>query len=187
MSERDSAWFRPVWFGSLILISAVITTVFTCVTPFAAFAVIAAVTVSRRDAVMLAVALWLTNQAVGFGLLHYPWTASTLAWGVALGVAAVIGTLAALWTFARLGAQPVLAQSVAGFVASFVLYQLTLYAVAASWLGGVEMFAPGIVGQVLAINAVTLGGLFALRPVVAGAAALLSRRRRAHASPARLA
>ena len=187
MSERDSAWFRPVWFGSLIVISAAITTVFTCVTPFAAFAVIAAATVSRRDAVMLAVALWLTNQAVGFGLLHYPWTASTFAWGAALGVAAVIGALAALWTFARLGVQPALAQSVAAFAASFALYQLTLYAVAAAWLGGVEMFAPAIVGQVLAINAVTLVGLFALRPLVAGAAALLGRRRRAHASPARLA
>ena len=186
MSERNSVWFRPLWFGLLIATSAAITTVFTCVTPFAAFAVIAAVTLSRRDAVMLAVALWLTNQAVGFGLLHYPWTASTLAWGVALGVAAVIGTLGALWVFQRLAARPSLAQSVAAFVASFVLYQLTLYAVAVSWLGGTDMFAPGIVSQVLVINAVTLVGLFALRRVVAGAA-LLIRRRRAHASSARLA
>jgi len=161
MSERDSAWFRPVWFGSLIVISAAITTVFTCVTPFAAFAVVAAATVSRRDAVMLAVALWLTNQAVGFGLLHYPWTASTFAWGAALGVAAAT------------------AYSVNWYSAN--------EAANAAWLGGVEMFAPAIVGQVLAINAVTLVGLFALRPLVAGAAALLGRRRRAHASPARLA
>jgi len=65
-------------------------------------------------------------------------------------------------------------------------HQLTLYAAAAAWLGGTEMFAPGIVSQVLVINAVTLVGLFALRQVVAGAA-LLIRRRRAHASPARLA
>jgi hypothetical protein len=49
------------------------------------------------------------------------------------------------------------------------------------------MFAPAIVGQVLVINAVTLVGLFALRPLVVGAAALLSRRRRADTSPARLA
>ena len=186
MSERRSVWFRPLWFGLLVAVSAAITTVFTCVTPFAAFAVIAAVTVSRRDAVMLAVALWLTNQVVGFGVLHYPWTASTLAWGVALGGAAVIGTLAALWMFQRLGSLPTLAQSVAAFVASFVLYQLTLWAVAVSWLGGTDMFAPGIVSQVLVINAVTLIGLFALRQVVAGAA-LLIRRHRAHASPARLA
>ena len=186
MSERNSVWFRPLWFGLLIVTSAAIATVFACVTPFAAFAVIAAVTVSRRDAVLLAVALWLTNQAVGFGLLHYPWAATTLAWGIALGVAAVIGTLAALWTFRRLGSLPSLAQSMAAFGASFVLYQLTLYLVAVSWLGGTDMFAPGIVSQVLLINAVTLVGLFALRQVVAGAA-LLIRRRRAHASPARLA
>lgn len=48
------------------------------------------------------------------------------------------------------------------------------------------MFAPGIVSQVLLINAVTLVGLFALRQVVAGAV-LLMRRRRAVASLARLA
>ena len=186
MPEREAMLFRPVWLGLLIVISAAITIVFTCVTPFAAFAVIAALTVPRRDTVMLAVVLWLTNQAVGFGLLHYPWTAATFAWGLALGVAAVVGTLAALWTHRRLGSLPSLARSVAAFLVAFALYQLTLYAAAAAWLGGTEMFAPGIVSQVLVINAVTLVGLFALRQVVAGAA-LLIRRRRAHASPARLA
>ena len=186
MPERDAVWFRPVWLGLLVLISAAITIVFTCVTPFAAFAVIAALTVPRRETVMLAVALWLTNQAVGFGLLHYPWTLSTFAWGVALGAGAVVGTLGALWIHRRLGSLPSLARSVAAFVAAFVLYQLTLFAAAAAWLGGTEMFAPGIVSQVLVINAVTLVGLLALQQVVAGAA-LLIRRRRAHASPARLA
>jgi len=186
MPERDAVWFRPVWLGLLVLISAAITIVFTCVTPFAAFAVIAALTVPRRDTVMLAVALWLTNQALGFGLLHYPWTVSTLAWGVALGVAAVAATLAALWTHRRLGSLPSPARSVAAFLVAFVLYQLTLYAAGAAWLGGTEMFAPGIVSQVLLINAVTLAGLFALRQVVAGAT-LLIRRRRAPASPVRLA
>jgi hypothetical protein len=186
MSERSSVWFRPVWLALLIAISAVITTVFTCVTPFAAFAVIAAITVPRRDAVLLAVALWLTNQAVGFGVLHYPWTPSTLAWGGALGVAAVIGTLAALWTFHRLGSLPQLAQSAAAFGAAFVLYQATLFVGAVSWLGGTDMFVPGIVSQVLLINVVTLVGLFGLRQVIAGAAQLI-RRRRAQTSPARLA
>ena len=186
MPERNAVWFRPMWLGLMVLISAALTIAFTCITPFAAFAVIAALTVPRRDTVMLAVALWLTNQAVGFGLLHYPWTASTLAWGVALGVAAVVATLAALGTYRRLGSLPTFARSVVAFLVAFVLYQLSLYAVAAAWLGGTEMFAPGIVSQVLLINAVTLAGLFALRQVVAGAA-LLIQRRRAHASPARLA
>jgi hypothetical protein len=183
MSDRSPVWLVPMWLGLLVATSAAITVVFTCVTPFAAFAVIAAVTVSRRDAVILAAALWLTNQAVGFGLLHYPWTAMTLAWGLALGAAAVIGTLAALGTFQRLESLPSLARNVTAFVAAFVLYQLTLFAVAVSWLGGTDMFAAGIVSQVLLINAVTLVGLFGLRQVVAGAA-LLARRRRAHAAPA---
>jgi len=184
MTERDPVWFRP-WLGLLVAISAAITIVFTCVTPFAAFAVIAAVTVSRREAVMLAAALWLTNQAVGFGLLHYPWTASTFAWGAVLGVAAVVGTLAALEMFRRLGSLRPVARNVCAFGAAFGLYQLTLFT-AAAWLGGTDMFAPGIVSQVLLINVVTLTGLFALRQVVTGAA-LLIRRRRAQASPARLA
>jgi len=186
MPERNAVWFRPMWLGLMVLISAALTIAFTCITPFAAFAVIAALTVPRRDTVMLAVTLWLTNQVVGFGLLHYPWTASTLAWGAALGVAAVVGTLAALWTHRRLGSLPSLARSGAAFLAAFVLYQLALYAAAAAWLGGTEMFAPGIVSQAFLINAVTLVGLFALQQVMAGAG-LLIRRRRVHASPARLA
>lgn len=186
MAERSAVWFRPVWLGLLVTISAAITVVFTCVTPFAAFAVIAAATVSRRDAVMLAVALWLTNQAVGFVVLHYPWTASALAWGLALGAGAVVGALAALEMFRRLESRRSLARNVSAFGAAFVLYQLTLFTAAAAWLGGTEMFAPGIVGQVLLINAVTLAGLLALRQVVAGAA-LQIRRRRAQPSTARLA
>jgi len=182
MSERSPMWFRPVWFGLLVAVSAAITLIFTCVTPFAAFAVIAAVTMARRDAVTLTVALWLANQAVGFGLLHYPWSGSTVAWGIALGAGAMIATLVAVSAFARLESLPPLAQSAIAFAASFVLYQLALYA-AASWLGGTEMFAPGIVSQVLVINAVTLGGLFALRRVVAAGAALLARRGDASLAP----
>jgi hypothetical protein len=162
---------------------AAITLIFTCVTPFAAFAVIAAATMSRRDAVTLTVALWLANQAVGFALLHYPWSSSTAAWGIALGAGAMIATLAAVSAVARLGSLPPLARSAVAFAASFVLYQLALYAAAASRLGGTEMFVPGIVSQALVINAVTLGGLFALRRVVAAGATLLARRGDASLAP----
>src|SRR5215470_8648884 len=124
MAERSAVWFRPVWLGLLVTISAAITVVFTCVTPFAAFAVIAAATVARRDAVLLAVALWLTNQAVGFGVLHYPWSVSTLAWGAVLGVAAVVGTVAALEILSRLESRLPLTRNVCAFGAAFVLYQL---------------------------------------------------------------
>jgi multidrug transporter EmrE-like cation transporter len=125
---------------------------------------------------------------VGFGVLNYPWTASTFAWGVAIGAAAVIGTLAAQWAVRRLAAAaPILARMIAGFVAAFVLYEIALYVVAVSVLGGIGAFTPAIVGQVLFANAVTLVGLVALHQLVVIGALVLSRRRRAQASPARLA
>jgi hypothetical protein len=187
MTERPTVWFRPLWLGLLIAAIAALTTGYTCITPFAAFAVITAVTLSRRDAVILAVALWLTNQVVGFGVLNYPWTSSTFAWGVAIGTAAVIAALSAHWAFRRLAAFHIVARLAAGFAASFALYELALYVVAVSMLGGTEAFAPAIVGQVLFANAVTLMGLVALHQLVVAGAAVLSRRRRAQASPARLA
>ena len=186
MASSDVAWLRPLWLGLLIGASAALTTVYTCITPFAAFAVIAATTLSRRQALSCTAVVWLANQAVGFGALNYPWTAKTFAWGVAIGGAAVIGTLAAQWTVWRLGSFRSPAQTVAAFVSAFAFYQLTLYAAAASMLGGTGAFAPRIIGQVLLVNAVTLVGLFGLNQLVA-AAAFLSRRRRAHASPARFA
>jgi len=184
MTERPTVWFRPLWLGLLIAAIAAITTGYTCITPFAAFAVIAATTLSRRDAVVLALALWLTNQAVGFGVLNYPWTARTLAWGVAIGAAAAVATLVACSAVRRLAALHALARMAAGFAAAFVLYELALYAAAVSMLGGADAFAPAIVGQVLFVNAVTLVGLVGLHQLVVGAA-ILSRRRRAHGSPAR--
>ena len=177
---------RPLWFGLLIAISAALTTVYTCITPFAAFAVIAATTLSLRVALGLTVAVWLANQAVGFGLLSYPWTAKTLAWGIAIGGAAVLGMLAARWTARRFGSFPAPGCTLAGFVAAFGLYQLALYAVAVSWLGGTGAFSPGIVGHVLLVNAVTLVGLLGLAQLVDVAAAL-RRRRSARTSPARFA
>src|SRR5437899_8443875 len=112
MTDRQIAWFRPLWLGLLIVGSAALTTGYTCITPFAAFAVIAATTLSRRDAVLLTVALWLTNQTVGFGVLN----AQTFAWGVAIGAAAVIGTLAAHWTVRRFGSFRAPAQTAMAFV-----------------------------------------------------------------------
>ena len=177
--------FHPLWLALLIVASAVLTTSYTCITPFAAFAVIAATTLSRGHAVLLTVALWLVNQAVGFGVLSYPWTVTTLAWGVVIGAAAIIGTLAARWTVGRLVAFRTPARALAAFAAAFVVYEVALYAAALLALGGTEAFAPQIVGQVLVVNAVTFVGLYGLSQLFEAAAAVLSRRRRADASLAR--
>jgi hypothetical protein len=186
MAAIDARWFSPLWLGLLVAASATFTVVYTCITPFAAFAVIAAMTLSRGRAVGAIVAVWLADQAVGFGVLSYPWTARTFAWGVAIGAAAVIGTLAAQWTVHRLDAFRAPVRVVAAFVSAFALYQLALYAVAATTLGGGGAFAPSIVGRVLVLNALSLVGLAGLHQLVV-AAVSWSRRRRVHGSAARAA
>jgi hypothetical protein len=181
----EIAWRRRFWLGLLIAASAALTMVFTCITPFAAFAVIGAASLSRWNAVCLVVVLWLANQAVGYGVLHYPWTAGSFAWGVAIGAAAVVGTLAAHWTLACLGAFRPSVQALGAFVPAFTLYQLTLYAVAVSMLGGTGAFVPEIIGRVFLVNTVTLVCLHGLNRLLA-VARYPSLRRPADVSPARL-
>ena len=177
---------RPFWFALLVVASAVLTTVYTCITPFAAFAVIAGAALSHRSALALTGAVWLANQAVGFVLLHYPWTLTTLAWGIGIGVAAVLATLAAQWTLATLGGFRAPLPTLAGFASAFAIYQVLLYAVALTPLGGTGAFTAGIIAHVLLINAVTLVGLVGLDQLVQ-AAGSRTRRRREQTSPARFA
>jgi len=192
MSERNDnfsstkGWLRPLWLGSLVAASAALTTVYTCVTPFAAFAVIAALSLSRGQGLSFMAAVWLANQAVGFAVLSYPWTATTIAWGAAIGGAAMSGTLASQWSVARLGTLRATARTTVAFAAAFAVYELALYVVGASILGGIEAFAPRIIGQVLLLNAGTLVVLLALRQLLA-AVASTSRRFRVPASGARIA
>ena len=150
-----------VWLG-LLCASALLTAAYTCVTPVAAFVVIAAAALSRRDAFLLIGTLWLVNQTVGFAWLHYPWTATTFAWGIAIGIAAMSGTLSAQWTIERLSACRSSVRVLAAFLFAFAVYELALYGAAVLVLGGSGAFTLRIIVEVLFINAVTLLGLLAL-------------------------
>ena len=68
---------------------------FACATPFVALVTLAALTMSRRDAFIVTGAVWLANQAVGYGILDYPRTFDSYAWGVAIGMAVLLALLAA--------------------------------------------------------------------------------------------
>ena len=175
--------FAPLWIAVLAAASAGLTTSFTCIAPFAAFAVIAATTLSPRQAFVCTVAVWLANQVTGFAVLSYPWTAGTFAWGVAIGVAAAIATLVAQRTVARLASLRAPFQALGAFVTAFAGYQLALYAAAASVLGGTAAIAPRIVGQVLLVNAVSLVGFVGLHRLAV--LVLSARRRRLVANQAR--
>jgi hypothetical protein len=176
MRPNKSAWHRALWGALLIAVSMAMTTAFACVTPFVAIAIMAALTVPRRGAIALAIAAWLGNQAVGFGVLHYPWTGNSVAWGVALGGATLAGVLTAQWVVGRLAAAGSAMQALAALPPAFAVYEIGLYAVALFWLGGTQEFAPAIVTQVLIVNAVALVGLWGLDQVARVLVRLLNRR-----------
>ena len=162
LDKPSPNWRRRLWLALLVAASVAFSLGFACATPLAAFAAAAALTMPRRDALLLTTAVWLANQLVGFGFLHYPWTATTFAWGVAIGVAALLAAEAARWAAlgtARAGAA---LASLVALLAAYAAYEVVLFAVAAAALGGVEDFTPGIVGWIFLINAGAFVGLFVL-------------------------
>lgn len=154
-----SGWRHWLWLSLLVAASLAFTFGFACAVPFAAFGAVAALTLTRRDALLVTVALWLVNQVIGFTMMGYPWDAMTLAWGAILGVVAMISTACALGVTERgIGG---MALAATGFAASFAVYEGALYLVSATVMGGTEAFAPAIVLRILAINAAGFAALLA--------------------------
>ncbi|HJT07275.1 MAG TPA: hypothetical protein VJ747_10130 [Stellaceae bacterium] len=153
-------WRRPLWLALLVASSVIFTLGFACAVPLAAFAGAAALTLPRRQALLLIVAVWLANQVVGFAMLSYPWDAETLAWGGALGGVAVLSTLAAQ-AATRRSARAGTAAAAAAFAAAFVVYEGALFAISLG-LGATADFTPDIVAWILAMNAGAMLGLVLL-------------------------
>ena len=153
-------WRRPVWVLLLVAASVVFSFGLACAMPFVALCAVAACTLPRRDAFAVAGMAWLANQVVGFGFLHYPWTANCLAQGVAIGLSAILCTLVARGVRRQAGGRPLVGW-VGAFVVAFVAFEAGL-AAAAVGLGGLEDFTPRIVASIFGINAVAWVGLFAL-------------------------
>lgn len=146
---------RDFWLASLVAASVALCLWFACVAPLAALAAYAALTLGRRSAWWFVLAAWLANQAAGFAFLSYPLDASTLLWGLAIGVAAFAALFAAQGVLRLAGWWRV---PLAALAASAV-DQAVLFAVALSPLGGVENFAFDIVGAVLALNMAAFAAL----------------------------
>ena len=153
---------HPLWLGLLVVASGVFSLGLACAVPLAAFAAAAALSLSRRGALLLITLVWLANQLVGFTVLHYPWTASTFTWGVVLGAVAILATLAGQWIAGRLADARRAFTVTATFLIAFAVYEATLFAVSATWLGGTEIYTAAIQGRVFAINAVAFVGLLVL-------------------------
>lgn len=154
---RDRAWLAVV-VASIIAFGLVAA----CATPFAALAAVAALTLSRGDAVRITIALWLADQIVGYAIHGYPRTLESLAWGAAIGAAALLATWIARAVVTRLHVTAPLTRALSALLAAFAVYEAALFAVAVSGLGGTESFTPAIVSRILAVNGAAFVGLWGL-------------------------
>jgi hypothetical protein len=137
-----------------------------CVAPFAAFAVATASTLQLRSALGTMAVIWLANQGVGFGALGYPWTLNTVLWGLALGAAAGLATLATSRVLRHFHASPGWLRLPLAFGTAFGVYEVTLMAVSPI-LGSGDVFAPALLGRLVLIDAAWLGGLVLVHAALA--------------------
>jgi hypothetical protein len=161
-----SAWHWLLWLAILIGASLIFSVGFACAAPFEAIGAAAAITLARRDALLASGVTWLINQCVGYGMLGYPWTSNSVAWGIALGVATLLATVAAGATYQLRTTIPKALRFGIAFVAAFLVFEAAIYAVALLFLGGLEDFTIGIVSRVFAINAATFVGLVVVYSLV---------------------
>jgi len=160
-------WRHALWLTILVAASVAFSLGFACAVPFAAFGAAVALTMERREAIGLTVALWLANQVIGFFVLGYPWTADAVVWGAVLGVVAVLATMAAEGALHGVRDRDRAVAAVVAFVAAFVVYEGVLFAVSATLLGGTENYAPAIVARILEINTAGFVGLLVLNRLAA--------------------
>ncbi len=162
VEQRHAAMFC---FGLLIVACVLASFAFACATPFAAFAVIAGAMVRLRPALLVVTGAWLVNQTIGFGMLHYPVDANTIAWGFAIGAAALAATAA---SYVALNALPQGRAALAlalSFVCAYAAYELVLFA-ATPFLGGEGAFTFEIVSRIGLRSAAWLIGLVAVCEIV---------------------
>ena len=153
---------RWLWILLLTAASVFVTLGMACATPFAALATLAALHMSRRDGLALIGIAWLADQAVGYGLLGYPRTANSFAWGVILGVGAFVALLAAQALAGRLRDRGAVLAGGLAFAGALVAYEGVLGAATAVLASGAEAFSLPIVGWVLRVNLLSLLGLLIL-------------------------
>lgn len=152
-------------FALLTASCALASFAFACATPFAAFAVIAAAMLPQRPALLVVTGAWLVNQTIGFGVLHYPVDANTIAWGFLIGAAALLATAASSTVLGLLpqGRTPLMLAIT--LVAAYGIYELALLA-ATPFFGGEGAFTAAIVTRIGLTSAVWLAGLVAICEIV---------------------
>lgn len=153
--------YAPLFcFALLTAACALASFAFACATPFAAFAVLAAAMLPLRPALLMVAAAWLVNQAIGFGILHYPIDVNTILWGFVIGMAALAGTAVAFLVLRTLRGTGTLVALGCALIGAYAAYELVLFA-ATPFLGGAGSFTSAIVGRLGVLSVLWLIGLVA--------------------------
>lgn len=169
--ETLSVAGRLLWAVTLLAASFAFSLSFACAVPLAGFAAIAVLTMGRLEAILLIVAIFLTNQCVGFGLLNYPRTPDTFAWGGVMAAVAVATVLAAGWIQSRLAGAHRFLRIATVFFSAFGVYEVLLFVATAISGSGFEAYSAAVIGRILLINLVSFIVLFVgCRLVVIGVA-----------------
>jgi hypothetical protein len=156
---------QAIWIALLVMSGVGCSFFFACATPFAAVATLAGLRLGRREAAAVVGLIWLANQAIGYGILGYPWTLDSAAWGVAIGLSGYLALLAAT---ALTPAGPARLAISLPFIGAFATYELSLYIAGFVLPGGDGAFTAAIVAQVFVVNLIALIGLLAVHQLALG-------------------
>jgi hypothetical protein len=160
-------WRSLVWLAALVAVSIGLSLGFACAVPLAGFGAMAALTMNRRTALLLMLAIVLANQCVGLAVLHYPWGPETLAWAAAFALVGVLAVLAAEWAYVSTAlVHPIVAYA-AAFLAAFAAYEGGLFLITVLSSNGLEPYAAPVVLRILAINAAAFLGLLVAARIAA--------------------
>lgn len=158
-APRDGSW---LWVALLTATSALGTLALACAMPFVALAAVAATRMPARAGLTLITLTWAINQAVGFGVLHYPTDWRTLTWGAGMLSAALVAVAAARWGDRATARTNPAVRLATAYGTGFVGFKATLLA----WslvLGGVHTaLSPYWTARQFALEAAVLVALVAL-------------------------
>lgn len=141
--------------GLPIVVSIPLSFAYACAIPFAALSTFAALKFRRREALLSLGAVWLINQAVGYGCLNYPRTPESFAWGVALGVATYAALIVAMRIARRLQKTDGLLKTLMTFAVAFATFKAFLFGMSFAIPGGNIAFSWPVFKKIAVINAAT--------------------------------
>ncbi len=151
------------WNAIIVVSTLLFSLILACATPFAALAGLAALHLSRKQGLSVILAAWLLNQIIGYGLLDYPQTWDSFAWGAMIALAGLSAAGIAFAVDHRLAHSNELLRTLAVFASAFMTYEIVLSAATLLLPAGEEAFSFAVVMQILLINGLAFIGLSALQ------------------------